>query len=72
MAMDAAPQKPTKLFTYKVDYILKSGDSQDAVVSSAAGKTAVFNALELLRQALAPTGTVSEVHIKIGDGKDTA
>jgi hypothetical protein len=72
MALNTAPQKPTKLYTYKVDYILANGDSQDAIITSAAGKTALFNALELLRQALSPTSAVSEIHIKIGDGKDTA
>lgn len=72
MAMDAQPQKPTKLFKYRVSYILKDGNTQEAIITAAAGKTKVFQALDLLDDALVPDAPVSRVVIEIGDERDTA
>lgn len=70
--MDVKPQKPVKFFTYKVGYKLADGNYQEEIITAGAKETAVFNALALLKTALTPTGSVSQIVIDIGNKKDTA
>lgn len=70
--MDTKPQKPIKLYNYQVDYVLANGDTQSFIATAGAQETAVFNALKTLAASLVPSRSVSEIHVKIGNKKDTA
>lgn len=70
--MDTKPQKPIKLFNYRVGYVMANGDHQEFVATAGAQETAVFQALKTLAAAIPPSSAASEVHISIGNKKDTA
>lgn len=69
--MDVAPQTPIKFFKYLVTYKLKTGDFQE-LNPNATQEGIIDAATAQLVNALTPTSSVSEIHIKIGNKKDTA
>lgn len=72
--LDVAPQIPTKLIRkYLLTYTLKNGDVQQ-LSPTAAQEGKIDAATALLNDALASSSSnpVSEIHIKIGNNKDTA
>lgn len=70
--MDVAPQVPTKIIRkYQLSYVLKNGDFQQLAAPSAAQEGLINAATDLLGQALSPTSSVSEIHIDIGNNKDS-
>lgn len=71
--LDVAPQVPIKLIRkYLLTYTLRSGDIQQ-LAPTAAQEGKIDAATALLNDALASSATnpVSEIHIKIGNNKDT-
>lgn len=68
--MDVAPQIPIKDFKYLLTYTLKNGDIQQ-LNPSATQEGIIDSATALLVNALTPTSSVSEIHIKIGNKKDS-
>lgn len=70
--MDVAPQTPVKLIRkYQLTYYLKNGDVQQ-ILPTAAQEGVIDAALALLAgSSLIPNSSVSDIHIDIGNNKDS-
>lgn len=70
--MDVQPQVPVKLIRkYLLTYSLKNGDVQQ-VAPSVTQEGVIDAALALINASIAPSSTVSGIHIAIGNNSNTA